>query len=85
MSACRFALGEGVNNGSTPKRTRCRSARDSYLQGQAICVSNLSSQLDIKRYRLIFTKPDDRLFTKRHGDIQLSPARRFLFCRFYVC
>ena len=64
----------------------CRSARDSNpLRSGNLCVKFLGSQLDIKSHRLIFTKPDDRLFTKRYGDIELSPARRFLFRRVDVC
>src|SRR5262244_2999856 len=85
MSTCRMATGEGVDNGSALKpHDRTARGRNPPRSGN-LCVKFSGNQLDIKSHRLIFTKPDDRLFTKRYGNIELSPARRFLFRRFYVC
>src|SRR5215813_13374476 len=85
MSTCRMATGEGVITAAhSNAHYRAARGRNPPRSGN-LCVKFLGNQLDIKSHRLIFTKPDDRLFTKRHGNIELSPARRFLFRRFYVC
>src|SRR5262245_7619967 len=86
MCVFRMARTEGksVDNGAHPS-AHLRSAGETTPPGSCnTCVKCSGSQLDIKSYRFIFPKSDDRFFTKGHRDIKLSPARRFLFCRFYV-